>query len=180
MSKQGRQIQSAKKYSKLKEFKIYAGGELKYSAVNQADGDYKVLKSYEDGRLKLVNSLAVQKTAPASGLWLDNSRPPLMLKNFSVTGSPVISADGIASGFSNDNFINTGFALSNLYNKKWTIKTRTIYRYLNNNSELGVTLLSNYGGLQWLTQGNLSIANANGENSLHRRFINKFIKWVFI
>ena len=85
------------------------------------------------------------------------------LSKFTVVGNPVISEDGIASGFSSSNYINTGFKLADLYNKKWVIKTRTVYKYLNNNGDFGVTLMSNYGGTQWLTQGNISVGN-NSKN----------------
>ena len=80
---------------------------------------------------------------------------------FTVVGNPTITDDGIASGFSNSNYIDTGFKLADLYNKKWTIKTKTVYKYLNNKGAFGATLMSDYNGLHWLTQGNISIDNSN-------------------
>ena len=44
---------------------------------------------------------------------------------FSVVGSPVISDDGIASGFDNSNYIQA-IQLKHLANKSWTIKTKWI------------------------------------------------------
>lgn len=85
------------------------------------------------------------------------------LSKFTVVGNPTITDDGVASGFSSKNRINTGIVLSSLYNKPWTIKTRIIYRLLSiNNAGFGITLHSLYGGLQWAAIGNLDIQNDNG------------------
>ena len=98
----------------LQDFKVYINGSLAYSALNQADGTYKVLKSYTDGSLSLASTLPIQKTAPTSpnadDLWLDNSQYPLafkkyVAKNYTVVGSPTITADGIISNISNSDYV---------------------------------------------------------------------------
>lgn len=84
------------------------------------------------------------------------------LSKFTVVGTPNITEYGVASGFSSGNYINTGFILSDLYNKKWTIKSRTVYNYMDDVGNLGVTLHSIYNGRQWLSKGQFGIANRTG------------------
>ncbi len=79
---------------------------------------------------------------------------------FTVMGNPVITNDGVASGFDSTSSINTGFKLSNLYNKPWTIKTRTIYKQTDGAAyHFGTTLNSASNGKQWFAKGNFGINN---------------------
>jgi hypothetical protein len=90
---------------------------------------------------------------------------------FTVVGSPTITEYGVASGFSSGNYIKTDFVLSDLYDKKWTIKTRTVYEYSDNVGTFGITLHSNINALQWLNKGNLGIKNKEGNIYFHAQTI---------
>lgn len=56
---------------------------------------------------------------------IEMKRSTFDVTKFTVVGSPVISDDGIASGFDNSNYIRC-IQLKNLANKSWTIKSKWI------------------------------------------------------
>lgn len=59
-----------------------------YDCSNEADGTYKVMKSYTDGSLNLASTLLIQKNAPTASngdLWLDTSEYPLTLRQYDGT-----------------------------------------------------------------------------------------------
>ena len=155
---------------------IATGSETENNIINdiELNNPYSLFDSkYSDHELNNLswlksegqwNAKAVYPSAYDELLREYNSPDRLATFNkdaFTVVGSPTITDDGVASGFSSSNYINTGFKLADLYNKKWVIKTRTVYKYLNNNGAFGVTLMSNYGGTQWLIQGNISVNNSD-------------------
>ena len=90
----------------------YSGFVTKYLD----SGVFSVCK-YEDYNAEILQNGYCKKFAVNPFIY-DRSQ-------FTVVGSPVISDDGIASGFDNSNYIQAT-QLKNLANKSWTIKTKWI------------------------------------------------------
>ena len=77
---------------------------------------------------------------------------------FTVVGSPTITDDGVASGFSNSNYINT-IQLSELANKSWDIEGAFEYVPSTDGSILGLTpLWAVRGSLYYVDRGTVRFA----------------------
>ena len=154
---------------------------------NLSDGSYvKYIGS--DGSSELLNtSLTVSKVQPAAAsgkVWINNSASPLTVKkyvspNYTFIGNPTISADGVVSDFSANNYIKV-LGLSNVTNNNNlkvigrfktpnTLSGAPVLFSNNSNSSTGSLFLqiqTAYNRFQTEIVGHSSLSVATAQNSI--------------
>ena len=102
------------------------------------------LKGYEDNGTLLTDAEGLADVKSYAHSTFD-------LSKFTLTGTPTITNDGIASGFSSSNYINTGLTCLDFKDKSWAVEVPMVY--LQNATDISKPLIS--WGVEWSENGSI-------------------------
>lgn len=128
------EVEKAKEYSEETLSSLDEVRDVLEIANNRADTDLSNITSTAYDNLNQSKALATGDVSTNSIVYsdiLNYAHSTFDLSKFTVVGSPTISDDGVASGFSASNYINTGYQLNNT-SSSWQINSKFNFSTLGN------------------------------------------------
>ena len=131
-----------------------------FDEVNREINDVSTRVTTLEGQVEEISTTIDSNTTDIEGLNKTKNDNIFDISKFTVVGNPTITDDGIASGFSSGNYINT-VQLSELANKSWDIEGE--FEYITTSTDnpilLGLTSLwAVRGALYYINNGTVRFA----------------------